>query len=118
MLIIGEGGESTALDVVFGAVTFFAHKITSRLVRVSQELLEDSAFNMAQVLGEALGIRIGRITATHYATGDDSSKPQGVTTFASAGVTAASATLITGDEMISLQDSLDPAWEANGGERN
>ncbi len=114
-LLAEAGSIGASVDPTIANITLKAYKYSSKPILISAELLEDSAFNMAQVLGQALGMRIGRITATHYATGDNSAKPQGVTVFASAGVTAASATAITSDELIDLQDALDPAWEGNSG---
>ena len=100
----------TSVDATYSVVTLKAYKYSSKPCLVSAELLEDSAFNLAAELGSQLGVRIGRITSTHYATGDNSAKPQGIIA-ASAGVTAASTTTFTADELISLQDSLDPAYE-------
>src|SRR5689334_1973561 len=54
--------------------------------------------------------RFGRITNTHFTTGDGVSKPSGVMTEATLGVTAASATEFTADEVIDLEHSVDPAY--------
>ncbi len=94
-------------------ITLLAYKYSSKPIKISAELLEDSGVPMARILGEMLGIRIGRITSTHYATGDNSGKPQGVTVFASAGKTAAATGAVTAEELIDLQGALDPAWEGN-----
>jgi len=111
-LIAEEASIGSSVAPTFGVVTLKAYKYSSKPILVSAELLEDSAFNLAAVLGAALGERIGRITSTHYATGDDSSKPQGVTVGASAGVTAAGAAAVTSDELIELQESLDPSYQS------
>ena len=111
--ILGEGGSiGASTDPSFGVITFKAYKYSSKPVLVSQELLEDSAFNMASVIASLLGERIGRAGAEHFTTGDNSSKPQGITVGAGAGVTAAGAAAVTADELISLQDALDPAYES------
>lgn len=110
-LLAEEAAITTTNDPTTGAVIFNAFKYSSDAVLVSAELLEDSAFNLATELARALGIRIGRITSTHFATGTGSGQPQGITVGASAGVTAASATAVTADELIDLQDSIDPAYE-------
>ena len=100
-----------SVDPTFGVVTLNAYKYSSKPVLVSAELLEDSAFNLATELARALGTRIGRATAAHFATGTGTGQPQGVTIGASAGKTSASATVIIAEELIDLQDSLDPAYE-------
>ena len=105
----------SSVDPVVAQITFTAYKYSSKPVLVSAELLMDSAFDLASEIGADLGERIGRITAVHYATGDGSSKPQGVatTTGSSAGVTAALATVVDADELVQLQNSLDPAYRGD-----
>lgn len=109
-LLAESGSIGSSTDPTFGVVTFNAYKYSSKAVLVTQELLEDSAFNMGEILGSLLGERIGRITATQFTTGTGSSQPNGLATAATAGVTAASATAITADELIDLVHSLDPAY--------
>lgn len=105
--------ENTAVaeqDFTFANIILKAFKYSSKMVKVSVELLQDSAFNLSSFLARALGERIGRITNTHFTTGDNAGKPQGVVTGATSGVTAASATTITADELIDLVHSVDPAY--------
>ena len=49
----------------------------------------------------------------YFVTGTGSSEPQGVVTGSSLGVTAASATAVTFDEIIDLINSVDPAYQAS-----
>ena len=108
--ILAENTEVSEQDVTFGSVTLNAYKYTSKLVRVSEELMQDSAFNLAQVLGSLLGERVARILNTHFTTGTGSSQPNGVVTAATNGKTAASATAVTAAEIIDLFHSVDPAY--------
>jgi HK97 family phage major capsid protein len=110
-LLAEETAMADSLRVPFGVITFLAYKYSSKPVRISQELMTDSAFNLAIEIGAALGERVGRITETHFTTGDDSGKPQGATVGSGASVTAAGTGAITADELITLQDNLDPAYE-------
>lgn len=110
--LLAENTGAAEQDVTFGQIVFKAYKYSSKLVRVSLELLQDSAFSMDSLLAELFGERIGRITNTHFTTGDNAGKPQGVVTASSAGVTAASATAIAADELISLFHSVDPAYRS------
>ena len=105
----------SSVDPVIAKKTFNAFKYSSKPVLVSAELLMDSAFDLATEIGADLGERIGRALAVDITTGDGSSKPQGVATTggSSAGVTAVSATVLTADELIDLQDSLDPAYRSD-----
>jgi HK97 family phage major capsid protein len=97
-------------DVVFAQTVLSSYKITSKMVKASTEILTDSAFNLAEVLGSLLGERIGRCENQLFTTGTGSSQPAGVVTGATSGKTAASATAITADEVIDLFHSVDPAY--------
>jgi len=111
--IIGENQQHNAADPTFGVVTLGSYLYSSKIVRVSVQLLQDSAFNIDDYLARKLGIRIGRITNTHFTTGDGSSKPSGVVTGATSGVTAASASTIADTELIDLEHSVDGAYRQN-----
>lgn len=97
-------------QMLFGQVVLHAYKYTSNLVQVPTELLQDSAFDLAEYLAEALGIRLGRIQADHFTFGTGSSQPNGFTSAAPVGVTTASATAIAADEIYNLKHSVDPAY--------
>jgi HK97 family phage major capsid protein len=113
--IIGENSVMTNTDISFGQIVFQAFKYTSDYVLVSWEFLQDSTINAAEVIGKALGERIGRITNDHFTTGDASSKPNGIVTAAGAGVTATSLTATTTYSfLMDLVHSVDPAYRANG----
>jgi len=104
-----------SVEATFAQVVFNAYKYSSTPVIVSQELLEDSAFNLAPIIAGQVGTRIGRITNTHFTTGDASSKPNGVVTASSLGVTTAGATAITFDEVFDLYHAVDPAYRSAPG---
>lgn len=107
--LISENSEDTELDVTFGQITFNAYTYTSKVVRVSKELLQDSAFDVQALLVRLFAERLGRITATHYATGDGSSKPNGLATAAGA-VAAAGNAAITYADILNLEHAVDPAY--------
>lgn len=109
-VLLGENTQVAEQDVVFGEKVFNAYKYSSKLVRVSQELLEDSAFDMASELGSMLGERLGRILNTQFTTGTGSAQPNGIVTASTLGVTAAGAAAITFDEIIDLEHSVDVAY--------
>ncbi len=111
--ILAENTQVSEQDTTFASKLLQAHKYTSDLVRVSQELLSDSFFPLGEELGRMLGERIGRAQAAHFVSGTGSSQPEGIITGGTSGVTAASATAITFDELIDLEASLDPAYAAS-----
>lgn len=106
-------GENTShddgSDPTFGSVIWNAYTFTSKIVKVPNELMTDSVFNLATVLGRMLGERLGRIQNTKYTTGTGAGTAKGITIAAAAGVTAASSTSIAFDELIDLEHSLDPS---------
>jgi HK97 family phage major capsid protein len=102
----------TSVDPTFAAVTFNAYKYSSKAVFISQELLEDSAFNLGVEIASLLGERLGRIEGSETTTGTGSSRTKGVVTCAGTGVTSAVATVITADEVINLVHSLDPSYRS------
>lgn len=113
---VGENAtHDSGSDPTFGAVEWNAYTFTSDIVKVPNELMTDSVFNMATVLGRMLGERLGRIQNTKYTTGIGSGTAKGITLCASAGVAAASATAIAFDELIDLEHSLDPSRRAMPG---
>ncbi len=114
-LLAEEGTIGSSVNPTFSNVTLKAYKYSSKPILISEELLQDSAFAMSQVINSLLGERLGRATATAYTTGTGSSQPTGIVTAASAGVTAASATAITADELIDLEHSVDPSYRSAPG---
>ncbi len=117
----GQTGELLAINtaaaeqlITFGQVVLQAFKYSSKLVLVPFELMQDSSFDFGAYVGKKLGERIGRITNTHFTTGSGSGEPNGMKNVGNAAVkTVASASAVTGDELIELQGDLDPAYDGN-----
>jgi len=115
-VVVVKHTEGTALtddggsDVTVGQKVLNAYLFDTEFVRWSIELSQDSNFNWEQLLGELLGERLGRRANTELTTGDGSGDPNGIVTASTLGVTAASATALTSDELIDLQHSVDPAY--------
>lgn len=108
--LLAENTQDGEQDFTFGVTTFNAYMYTSKIVRVSLQLLQDSAFDVDAFMRDALGVRLGRITNRHMTTGTGSSQPNGVVTASTAGVTAASSSTVTHDELLDLKHSVDPAY--------
>lgn len=112
--LIGENTDvSTATDPAFGQIVVKGYLFTSRELPVSIVLLQDSAIDVDSYIGKLLGQRLGRTTATYLTTGTGVTQPQGVVTASAAGVTAASASAITYNELLDLIHSVDPAHRRN-----
>lgn len=104
---IEEEAEYPESDVEFGQTYLRAYKVATR-IKISEELMADSAFNMSAFIAKEFGRRIGAAEEQAFFSGNGTGKPTGILsdTGAQVGVTAASATAITGDEIIDLFYSL------------
>ena len=105
---VEEEGTIPESDDAFGQITIGAHKIAS-MIKVSDELLQDSVFDIASYIATEFARRVGDAEEAAFISGDGSGKPYGMlhaTNGAAAGVTAASATAITADELLDLIYSL------------
>jgi HK97 family phage major capsid protein len=111
--LLAENTQDTEQDVAFGQKQLDAYKYTSKIIRVSEELLQDSAFNVEQVIRDAMAERIGRIVNEHLTTGTGTGQPNGIVTASGAGLIAASGTAISFDDLIELFHSIDPAYRSD-----
>lgn len=107
---VDEAGdlEATESDDEFGIFKLGAHKVAT-LIKISDELLNDSLFDMESYILNEFSRRIGAKEEEAFIVGNGSSKPTGIlaeSNGADVGVTAASATAITADEIIDLVYSL------------
>lgn len=78
--IVGEGVQVTTQDVAIGRVTFGAFKFSTKMVKVSLELLQDSAFDMPSYLKRKFAIRLGRILNNKFTVGAGTTEPLGIVT--------------------------------------
>ena len=105
---VDEEGEIPDTDDAFNQVSIGAYKLAT-LIKVSEELLNDSVFNLQSYIAKEFGRRIGAKEEEAFFTGDGSGKPTGILhtiNGAQLGVTTASATAITADEIMDLFYSL------------
>jgi len=108
--LLAENTQDSEQDLTFGEITLGAYKYTSKIIRVSVELMQDSAFDLDAYIAGKFAERLGRITSAHYATGTGSSQPNGIVTASTLGKTAAATAAITYNEMLDLKHSVDPAY--------
>lgn len=112
---IDEEGAYTESDEAFGQVTLSAYKLGT-LMKVTEELLNDSVFNLETYIAGEFARRIGAAEEESFLTGNGSGKPTGIFAAsggATVGVTAASATAITMDEVMDLFYSLKAPYRRN-----
>lgn len=117
--ILAENTQVTEQDVTFGQANLDAYMYTSRLVRLSLQLLNDNAFGLESWLANTLGARIGRVQNRHFTVGTGIGQPDGIITSADVGVTTAAGAVasVTYDNLVDLIESLDPAYLSTGNAR-
>ena len=112
---VDEEGTIPESDDSFGQVSISAYKLAT-MIKVSEELLNDSAFNLERYISKEFSRRIGTKEEESFFVGDGTGKPTGIlnnTGGAHLGVTAASSTAITADELIDLFYSLRSPYRRN-----
>jgi HK97 family phage major capsid protein len=118
---LAENTQVSAADVTLSSITFNAWKYSTKLVKVSLELVQDSAFDMEQWLSREFAIRLGRILNTKFTVGVGTTEPNGIVTAAAAGPTAVGASANTGGsdsatntigsiDVVELEHSIDVAY--------
>lgn len=100
-------------DGSYGLVTLSSHKLT-RIIKVSEELVQDSIFDLMEHLAVQFGKAFALAEETAFVAGTNSGQPNGFNTAAATGKTAASATAVTGDELIDLQHSVSRPYRRQG----
>ena len=109
---IDENGAYPEDDDTFSQVNIDAHKLGT-IIKVSEELLADSAFNLESYFSQEFGRRMGRKEEEAFINGNGSSKPTGILQTAEVGITAAKADAITADNLIDLFYSLKGPYRRN-----
>ena len=119
--IVGEGVQVGSDDPTLSAVVFGAFKYSTKIVKVSLELLQDSNFPLESWLAEQFGKRLGRKLNSDFTVGAGTTLPFGIVTKATAGATAVGSATNTGGsengtntigttDLVALEHSVDPAY--------
>lgn len=116
--IVQEGNTfSAGADLTFGTNALGSYSYMtggpgSTPLRVSRELLQDTAFDIQGLITRLCATRIARIQATHWAAGTGVSQPLGLVT-GKTPVQNAANTGIAYDDLVSAIHSVDPAYRTN-----
>lgn len=112
---IDEEGSYPETDDAFNQVSIGSFKLAT-MIKVSEELLNDSAFDVAAYIAREFARRIGAAEEEAFFTGNGTGKPTGIlaaTGGAQTGATAASTSAITMDEVMDLFYSLRAPYRRN-----
>jgi len=108
---VDEGAAIPESTDTFGQVNLGAHKLATML-KISEELLNDSAFNLEQYAAREFGRRIGRAEEQAFISGSGTGRPTGFLSSAQVGVTTAGAAVAL-DDVIDLYHSLREPYRRN-----
>ena len=116
---VDEGGEITDADPTFGQAVLKAFKMGT-LIKVSNELLNDSGVDIAGYISERIGKRFGNAEekAFFVGTGESdnpavASQPTGILTTLNGDITTNAYTSITFDDVIALYYKLAEPYRRN-----
>ena len=104
---VEEEGLIPESDDAFGQISLGAHKLAT-MIKVSDELLQDSVFDVESYIATEFARRIGAAEEDAFINGDGVAKPYGLlhdTQGAGVGITTAGATF-TADEILDLIHSI------------
>ncbi len=109
-----ENAPFTEMNPTFGQKKIDSFKLTD-LIRVSVELLQDSEFDLEDYIAAEFARAFGIAEEQAFCVGTGNGQPTGIFTKegGSVGVTAASATAITVDEVLSLIYALKSPYRRN-----
>lgn len=111
---VDENGTYTPSDDVFGQTVLSAHKL-STAIKISEELINDSAFDMTSYISREFARRMGAKEEEAFFIGDGVGKPTGI--FASSGGAEIGATAqtsaITFDDVMEIFYSLRSPYRKN-----
>lgn len=112
---VGEGTAIGGSDASFGQLTLDAWKV-AQLVRVSNELLEDTGVDLTGFLAEDLGRAIGEAEGARFVSGSGTNTPRGVITAIKADVGTAvqvASASVEFDNLIDLYYDILPPYRQN-----
>lgn len=127
--LIGEAGTVPEQDITAGHVIFGAYKLTSGLIKASDELIQDAAFDLEAWLSDQFAVRYGRALEYFLTAGEGSTsgEPTGFLTYIAANPNPNGVVIATGSsestggaqtgvnsvgysDLVNLEHSVDPSY--------
>lgn len=111
--LLAENSAASEGDVTFGTAVLGAKKLSSKIIRVSNELLQDSGVDIEAYLAGRIAQRIGRGEAKYLIQGTGAgtpTQPKGLAASVTGTVNTASTSAFTWKEMNALRHAVDPAY--------
>ncbi|RJT26913.1 phage major capsid protein [Buttiauxella izardii] len=111
--LLAENAAASEGDVTFGTAILGAKKLSSKIIRVSNELLQDSGVDIEAYLAGRIAQRIGRGEAKYLVQGTGAGTPQqpkGLAASVTGTTSSSAAAAFNWKDMNALIHSLDPAY--------
>ncbi|MFV7408596.1 phage major capsid protein [Salmonella enterica] len=116
--LIGENTATGEDDVEFGTATLGAKKLSSKVIRTSNELLNDSGIDIEAFLSNRIAMRLWRGESKYLVQGTGAGlQPKGLNASVTGTVAASGATAFNWKDFNALKHAVDPAYRAMPGFR-
>ena len=109
---VPEEGEIPETSGEFDEINLGAYKLAT-MTRVTDELLEDSGFDIEDFIAKEFALRLGQAEEEAFLDGDGIGKPLGLMRQLSRVAVSENAGYITMDDVIDLQHSIEPRYREN-----
>ncbi|MLP06335.1 phage major capsid protein [Salmonella enterica subsp. enterica] len=116
--LIGENTATGDDDVEFGSVSLGAKKLSSKVIRASNELLNDSGIDIEAFLSNRIAMRLWRGESKYLVQGTGLGlQPKGLNASVTGTVAASGAAAFSWKDFNALKHAVDPAYRAMPGFR-
>lgn len=109
---VQENEQINDSDDTFGQIVLSAYKLGTRMI-LSEELLEDSGFDLETYIVQEFARRIGKKEEESFFSGDGIGKPTGLLLDAPVGVISVEAGTLCMDDVIELYHSIGQRYRMN-----
>lgn len=113
---LAENGTAGDEDTSFGVRDIDTHMVSSKVIAVPFQLLQDTQFDLEGYINGIIGTRIGRTTEDSFINGSGTAQPHGIMADVTSGKvgTTGQTTTLTYDDLVDLEHSVDPAYRRSG----
>lgn len=111
--IVAENAQISELNPTFGLTSLDVYKYSSKSIRISWELLQDTGINIVQFITNRLATRIARIQNQHFTVGTGTNQPEGLVTAAAKNTANVVSGTVSYDSLVDLMHAIDPAYRNN-----
>lgn len=108
-VIVGENQETKTGEVLFSEVSLNAYRLSSQIIKISEELLQDSGVDIEDFLARRIGERLGRGQAHLLINGTGNQQPKGLLK----AIQQVQTGHINADSLLTLKHTVDMAYRSS-----